>query len=123
MANSYNSLPIIIDTDMTSGWRANQTLNTGNLPATVQQPGPIVRQFGIHVPKVALMTNGTTVAGTVNIVDPIDSTVLWTYNVPAGATAGTIKSEDWEEFMASWRDFKVTGVTATVTKLLIWYRA
>jgi hypothetical protein len=123
MANSYNSQPIIIDTDTASGWRSLQTLNTGNLPTTAQQlSGAVTRQWGIHVPKLVLMTNGTTVAGTVTISDPNDSTVLWTSPVAAGVTAGIIKSEDWSEAWASWRDFKVTGVTATVTKLLIWYR-
>lgn len=119
MANSYNSNPIYLDTDMTSGWKAAQTLNTGNLPTTIQNPGPIPRQFGIRVSKVLLTANGTTVAGTVLIADPNDSTVL--LSIPVTTTQAPIEI-DFAEHLASWRDFKVTGLTATVTKVQIWYR-
>lgn len=122
MANSLNSLPIIVDTDFVS-WRNTQTLNTGNLPATVQQPGPIRRQFGLKIAKLVLMTNGATTAGTISITDPIDSTILETFNVTTTAPAGIITTQDWADNMPLWRDFSVTGVTATGTKLLIWYRA
>lgn len=122
MANSLNSLPIIVDTDFVS-WRNTQTLNTGNLPATVQQPGPIRRQFGLKIAKLVLMTNGATTAGTINITDPTDNTILETFNVTTTAPAGIITTQDWADNMPLWRDFSVTGVTATGTKLLIWYRA
>lgn len=121
MSNSYNSLPIIIDTDFVS-WRNSQTLNTGNLPATIQNPGPIKRQGGLKITKVVLMTNGTTAAGTVNVTDPIDSTILFTGIVTLSAPAGVITTQDWQKNMPLWRDFSVTGCTATNTKLLIWYR-
>lgn len=116
-------MPIIYDTDNASGWRSQQTLNTGNLPSTIQQlSGAVTRQWGIKVTKVELHTNGTTVAGAVTIADPNDSTVLYTYNVPAGATAGIINTQDFWGRLSEWRDFKVTGLTATVTKVLIFYR-
>lgn len=123
MANALNQVPVIIDTDMASGWRALQTLNVGNLQPTIQNPGPITRQWGVRVFKVTLETNGTTVAGTVTITRPGDNLVLWSYPVPAGATAGIIKSEDFAGSFPAWRDFQVQGVTATVTKVKIWYRA
>ncbi|SRR6266704_5958391 len=127
MANSYNSMPIILDTDIATGWRANQTLNTGNLPSNIQQTsGAVTRQWGIRVTKVEVISNGVTIAGTVTITDPKDGTVLFPpVNVPAnaGASGTVIQREDFENHFPAWRDFIVTGLTATVTKLIVWYRA
>jgi hypothetical protein len=127
VANSYNSNPIILDTDISTGWRANQTLNTGNSPATIQQPNPSARQWGIRPYKIILESAGVTSAGTVTIQDPIDSTVLWNAAVASAAgPSGTVIPNDRDDFegtMPLWRDFKVTGLTATVTKIYIWYRS
>jgi hypothetical protein len=125
MANSYNSNPIILDTDISTGWRANQTLNTGNLPSHAQQfSGTVTRQPGIIVSKIVLESNGTTVAGVVTVADPNDGTVLWNSAVAAGAGAtGTVLTrEDFSDNFPAWRDFKVTGLTTTVSKIYIWYR-
>jgi|SRR5581483_3283404 len=110
MANSYNSQPIILDTDIASGWRALQNLAT--------------KQIGIRPTKLIIESNGTTVAGTVSIVDPNDSTQLYLAAIGAGAgAAGTVLvREDFPGWFPAWRDFKVTGLTATVTKIFIWYR-
>src|SRR5437660_1373773 len=117
MANALNANPIIIDTDFVS-WRATQTLNTGSLPGYTFK-----RQPGIHVTKLMLESNGTTVAGVVTITDPLDSTILWTSNVivTAGAAGTVLDEDDFQGHFPGWRDFSVTGVTATVTKLFIWY--
>lgn len=126
MANSYNSNPIILDSDTSSGWRSLQTLNVGNLPTTLQQAAPVTRQWGIKPYKVLLIANGTTVAGTVSVVDPIDGTNLIDppIGVPAGQATGTvITREDFQQALPAWRDFKVSGLTATNTKLVIWYRS
>jgi hypothetical protein len=127
MANSYNSNPIILDTDISTGWRANQTLNTGNLTTTAQQfSGAVTRQWGIRVTKIVLESVGTaSVTGLVTVADPNDATVLWNFGV-TGATqqAGTvITREDFATHFPAWRDFKVTGLTGTSTKIFIWYRS
>ena len=114
MANSYNSNPIILDTDIATGWRANQTLNTGNLPGY-----SFARQPGIRVTKIVLTANGVTAAGTVTVADPNDSTVL--FSTPVTTTQADLVF-DFADHSAAWRDFKVTGLTATVTKISIWYR-
>lgn len=120
MANSYNSNPIYIDTDMTSGWRASQTLNTGNLPATAQNSG-VKRQFGIRTSKIVLVLVGTQAAGTILIADPIDSTILFKQDIPS---SGTFQREfDWAVNLSTERDFKVTGPTTTGVAVQIWYRA
>ena len=129
MANFYNSNPITLDTDMASGWRGLQTLNTGNLPATAQNSG-VTRQFGIHIAKIVVTSNGAAGAvatGTILVVDPNDTgTVpLLTIQIPTTA-AGTPFLPiilDWTASMATWRDFKVTGLQTTFTKMQIWYRA
>jgi hypothetical protein len=124
MANNYNSNPLLLDTDFVS-WRALQTLNVGNLPSNAQQnSGAVVRQPGIRPTKILLESNGTTVAGTVSITDPIDSRILWFTNVivTAGAAGTPIDEDDFAEHFPTWKDFSVTGLTATVTKLYIWYR-
>lgn len=129
MANSYNSNPIILDTDISTGWRANQTLNTGNLPQNQYQQQvsgvTTTRQWGIRPFRIQLLSNGTTVAGTVVVADPVDATILWQAAVAAAAgAAGTILiDESFNPITANWRDFKVTGLTATLTKIQIWYRS
>lgn len=108
MANSNNSMPILLDTD-TNSWGKAQTL----------QATP----FGLRVWKIALFVNTTSIAGTVNIVDPNDNTVLLApMVVPAAGAAGTLYFYDNPIQLLQWRDFKVTGLTATSTKLMIWYR-
>lgn len=110
MANSYNSLPIVLDTDFTS-FKSHQTLQT---------PG-----FGIRVYKLALVVlhGGASSAGVVTITDPNDSTVLYpTMPVSVSTPADTIIFTDNIDTQLQWRDFSVTGLTATGTKLLVWYR-
>lgn len=118
MANSLNSNPIIVDTDFTS-WRATQTLNTGSVPGY-----SFKRQPGIRPYRITLLSNGVTSAALVTVTDPNDSTVLWQAEVAAtaGATGTILLDEDWDVQLPAWRDFSVTGVTAAVAKLQIWYR-
>lgn len=125
MANSYNSNPIILDTDTASGWRGLQTLNAGNLPSTAQQnSGAVTRQWGIQVTKIQVVSAGVTAAATVSVVDPNDSTTLFTYGVAAAAgAAGTLLMNQDLTTAMKWRDFKVTGLTTGVVKLYIWYRS
>jgi len=84
----------------------------------------VTRQWGLQITKVMLESNGTVVAGNVVIADPNDSTVLLNIAPATGATTAGIVLYNENFFTAlKWRDFRVTGLTATVTKLYIWYRA
>src|SRR5882762_1056470 len=107
MANFYNSNPITLDTDMASGWRGLQTLNAG-------------KQWGIKVAKIVITSNGAAGAvatGTILVIDPNDTAVapLLTVLIPTTG-AGTPFQPiilDWTAAMATWRDFKVTGLQTT----------
>ena len=113
MANSLNSLPVLVDTDLAS-WRESQTLSL-NTYAT-----------GLRIVKIELVVAAaTSSAGTVTIADPIDGTVLYgPMSVDAAVPVGTILFTDNLDTQAlMWRNFNVAGVTATGTRLYIWYRA
>lgn len=114
MANSLNSRPLIIDTDITT-WRNNAAIVAAGYAT------------GIRVVKLILQvgTTGTSVAGTVTITAPSDSATLYTpLTVPVGQTANVVlfTDEPTEPLgTLTWRDFAVTGVTATNTRLLLWW--
>jgi hypothetical protein len=113
MANLYNQLPIQLSQDFVS-WRANQTLvaQTSNALA------------GIRPFKIVLASNGTTVAGTVSITAPSDGALLYpVLQIPSGQATGSILYTDVVPTSLTWRDFSVTGLTATDTVLYIWYRS
>jgi len=108
MANNYNSMPISLDTDIAS-FGAAQTLQS--------------KPFGIRVWKIGLYSVGTSTAGTVTVTEPNSGiALLGPMVVPASATAGTFLYYDNPTQLLQWRDFAVTGLTATGTRLLIWYR-
>ncbi len=126
MANNYNSNPISLVTDIATSWRALQTLNTGNLPSTNQQfSGVVTRQWGFRVSKITLTATGAITTTTVQILDPNDSTILFTADVPTAASAGVFVPMvyDFESMNVAWRDFKTTGISTGVNLLVsIWYR-
>lgn len=102
MANSYNTMPIVLDTVMANGWRASQTLNT--------------KQNGIIVTRV--IWTGMSAAGhTFSIVLPSDNTILLTDT--AGSTLSSVEYFN-DPSGASWYDFKLSAISSG--KLLIWYR-
>lgn len=119
MANTYNSLPIIINTTMASGWKSLQTLNTGNLPTTIQNPVGIPRQFGFQIVKVVWEGRTVSQANSFTIVDPNDATVLLQDSVADGAATAPIQYDEVNG--QKWRDFKCTGITSG--NILIYYRA
>lgn len=109
MANFPNNMPISLDTDIAS-WGAAQTLQA--------------RAPGIRVYKLALQAVGTTVAGAVTITNPIDGSILLpTMVVAAGSVANTMLYYDNITDLLTWKDFSTTGLTATNTRLFIWYRS
>jgi hypothetical protein len=115
MANSYNSNPLRIDTTFTQGWRSLQTLNTGNSPATLQQPNPSPRQWGFQV--IELVWNNPGANGAILVTDPVDGTVLAMSDTPVGYTGGDVYVTPLRN---TWRDFKVSISAGT---LFIFYRA
>lgn len=121
MPNDYDSNPIFIDTDMASGWRALQTLNTGNLQPTIQNPGPITRQWGVRAYAIGFALVSTQASGTILVADPNDNTILFKQFIPASGTFATEFTFDAAYGM--WRDFKITGPTATGVAVQVWYRA
>ena len=109
MANSLNSLPMIIDTDITS-----YRLTTGE------------RLQGIRVSKLVLVVDatGASTTGTVTITAPSDGSLLYPpLLVPAASPAYTVLYLDNPDPNApiNWRDFAVTGVTATGTRLFLYW--
>lgn len=116
MSNVLTQQPILIDTDITT-WR-----NAASVVA-------LGYTTGIRVLKLVLAVSsaGASSAGTVAIAAPSDSAVLYPpIPVPAGQAAYTILYTDEPSSPSStltWRDFKVTGLTTTGTKLYLWFAA
>jgi len=109
-------MPIIIDTDITTFRSASAVTSTN-----------CTQGQGIRVTKLVLAvgTGGASSAGTVTITAPSDSATLYPPLVVSASQAantelyvdGTLDTDP-----LNWRDFAVAGVTATGTRLLIWYK-
>ena len=113
MANLLGNMPIQIDTDLANFRTA--------YAATGLAAGDNVS--GIRPFKIVLQAITTTTAGNVTITNPNDSTNLFPpMAVPASATTGTILFYDAPAALLTWPNFAVTGVTATGTRLWIWFR-
>ena len=116
MANSLTALPIVIDSDITT------FRNSAAVAATNCTQG-----CGIRVSKLTLSVGpgGVSSAGTVTITAPSDGAVLYPpLAIAAGIAANSILVTDEPTDTAgdlTWRDFAVTGLTATGTKLYLWY--
>jgi hypothetical protein len=114
MANKLVQQPIRVDGDITT-WRS---------AAAVVAAGYTT---GIRVLKMVLVvgTGGASSAGTVTITAPSDSAELYPpIPVPAGQAARAILYTDEPTSPSgtlTWRDFAVTGVTATGTVLYLWF--
>jgi hypothetical protein len=109
MANQLSVNPIVLDTDLPS-YQAAQTLTAS------------VEPLGLRIRKMALFGNGTTVAGTVSVTDPVSGRLLLVpMIIPAGGSLDTaLFEDDYPSAPPMWTDFKVTGLTSTVTKLVLW---
>ena len=106
MANTFNN-PLVLDTDFSSYRTAAS------------------KTIGIRVLKIALAVGtATSSAGTVVITNPENSQVLYP-SIPVAATtaANTILLNDnpTGQAVLAWPDFGVSGLTATGTKLYIWF--
>lgn len=104
-------MPVTLTTDFVS-FKANQTLQT---------PG-----FGVNIFKIALVVaaGGASSAGTVVITEPNSGIALYpTMPVAVSTPANTIIfTDNLASRQLQWRDFSVTGLTATGTVLYLWYR-
>ena len=115
MANTPTNFPMILDTDLTS-WR--------NLAAVVAAG----YTTGIRVFKLVLAVGpgGASSAGTVTIQAVSDSATLYQpLPVAAAVPANSILNTDEPTEplgTLTWRDFKVTGLTATGTRLFLWWQ-
>lgn len=115
MANALAQNPIIIDTDLADFRGAASVLALGG-------------GQGIRVTKLALSVGSGSVssAGQVVITAPSDSITLYPpVPVSAGQAAYTILYVDGPDIYTNsltWRNFAVTGVTATKTVLYLWWR-
>ena len=108
MSNQLSVIPTTIDTDLPS-YQAAQTL-------TAQ-----TELSGLKVKQIALVANGATAAGTVTVTDPITGANL----TPPLVVAASLANGTLIYFQAypnvNWQDFKVAGVTATNTRLCVWW--
>jgi hypothetical protein len=100
-------MPIRMDTDAT--WSQIQTLQA--------------KPFGLRVWKVMLVGGASPSTGPVTITEPNSGITLLQIQVPATPTAGQTIYNDNPTQLLQWRDFAVTGLTATGTVLYVWYRA
>lgn len=114
MANQLTNQPMVISADITS-WR--------NAAATVAAG----YTTGIRVLKLVLTvgSGGASSAGTVTITAPSDSSTLYApMPVAASIAANSILITDEPtdtKGTLTWRDFAVTGVTATGTVLYLYW--
>ena len=114
MANSLVANPMIIDTDITT-WRGATAVKAAGYTT------------GIRVLKLvlAVAAGGSSSSGQVTITAPSDSATLYPpISVAASIAAYSILSTDEPtdtKGTLTWRDFAVTGVTATGTRLFLWW--
>jgi len=106
MANTFNN-PLVFDTDFSS-YRTAATKTTG-----------------LRVLKLMLVVGGSaSSAGSVAITNPENSQVLYPpIGVAASTAANSIILNDnpTGQGVMSWPDFGASGLTATGTKLYIWF--
>ena len=114
MSNSLVSLPAIIDTDLVS-WR-----NAASVVAAGYTTGVRIKKFVL-----AVGPGGASSAGTVTITAPSDSATLYPpIPVAASVAANSILVTDEPTDALgtlTWRDFAVTGLTATGTRLFLYW--
>jgi hypothetical protein len=114
VSNLLNNLPMVIDTDITT-WRNSAAIVAAGYTT------------GIRVKKLVLAVGpgGASSAGIITITAPSDSSILYApLPVAASIAANTILYSDEPtdaQGTLTWRDFAVTGVTATGTRLLLYW--
>jgi hypothetical protein len=124
MANSFSTMPIWLDTDTSSGQNTNWRGSSGCTLAGIGKMGIKPTRI-LVVPSAAA---SAVLTGTISVLDPQTNPatqgLLTIPIVTPAATEPFIPIEIWFDQTASlWRDFVVTGLTATKAAVQIWYRA
>lgn len=123
MANNFVGMPVWLDTDTSTGANTNWRGSSGCTLAGIGKMG--IKPTRILIVPAAAAAAVTT--GTISVKDPQTSPAgqgLFTFPVVAPVVGEPfIPVEIWlDQTAALWRDFVVTGLTATATALQIWYR-
>lgn len=123
MSNNFVTQPIWLDTDTSTGANTNWRGTSGCTLAGIGKMG--IKPTRILVVPAAAAAAVTT--GTISVKDPVTSPAgqgLLTIPVVAPVAGEPfIPFEIWlDQTAALWRDFVVTGLTATGVALQIWYR-
>lgn len=107
MANLLTQNPFFVDTDMTTAyWETTGILPNGG---------------SLFITKILLTCPGGSVtAGTINVSDGA-TTPIKLLTIPVATTVVLPLLLDFTVPL-SWRDFKISGLTATATSLQIWYK-
>lgn len=110
MANSLVTQPLFLDTDQTVAYKSEPTVLALN-------PNPL----GVQVENILInCPSGTSTAGNILVTDGATTPVtLFTMHITA-ATAFPISIA--YTVPLQWRNFKITGLTATATSIQIWTR-
>jgi hypothetical protein len=124
MANSFNTQPLWFDTDTSTGantnWRGSSGCTLGGIGKMGIKPTRI-----LVVPATA---GAAVVSGTILVADPQTSpaTTGGLLSIPIVAPAATEPFVPFyiplDQTSDLWRDFVITGLTATKVALQIWYR-
>jgi hypothetical protein len=119
--NSFNVLPVWLDTDTSTGANTNWRGTSGCTLAGMGSRG--IKPTRIMI--VPAATGTAITAGTITVTDPQSSTILLNIPIvlPAASEPFDILQILLDEAPTLWRDFVVTGLsTATKAALQIWYR-
>lgn len=119
--NSFNVLPVWLDTDTSTAANTNWRGSSGCTLAGIGSHG--IKPTRIMI--VPALTGTAIAAGTITVTDPQSSTVLLNIPIvlPAASEPFDILQILLDEAPTLWRDFVVTGLsTATKAALQIWYR-
>lgn len=110
MANALTQQPLFLDTDQTVAYKSEPTVTAVN-------PNPL----GFEVVNILInCPSGTSAAGTITVTDGATTPInLLTVHV----TATTVFPIALDYTVPlQWRNFKITGLTATATTMQIWTR-
>lgn len=108
MANTYDTQPIFIDTDMGStGFR--------------EEAGALANQQGLFVNNIIITQNGMVADGTIVITDPTGTSPNTLLQIPITTSTVFPIIIPFTVGM-QWKDFAVNGQATTKTALQIWYR-
>jgi len=124
MSNSFNTMPAWFDTDTSVAGNTNWRGSSGCTLAGVGKMG--IRPTRILV--VPATAGAAVVSGTVLVADPQTSpaTTGGLLSIPIVAPAATEPFVPFyiplDQTSDLWRDFVITGLTATKVALQIWYR-